>query len=668
MSLLVLFILLFLGINVRVSIILGVIELVVVLSFAFYRFGKKIFIAGMISCLIGVGLSFIRPQFNKSEYSGVVEEVKENYFIFNSTFEKLYVYQKDNPFEIGDILVIKGNKVPLDFEVLESSFNFQKYLNNKGVYSQIYPESIEVKISTPIRLLSFKKEFLSHFSSDSKALIGSFLFSVGSDEEVYQEMQSLHLNRLLSSSGFYLTLIYSFLAFLLSRLVKKDKHKDLILIVLFIPITMFSFPRFVVIKFIFLKFLRWINNHLLKKKFSYLELVAFSGIFFLIINPFYAYQDGFLLAYLIPLSALFFQNSFKNINPFKKKLLVSGLILIEFIPFAILFYQEVSIFSFIHQLIFAPFFVIYYFLSLFSLTHIPIYGLINGYGDFLTKMINFFSKINVTIYGMEMSNLSILLFEIIFFVVVYYFSSRFKPMIYLSSGLFLILNFFYFVPIKNLFYDQVSFINVGQGDATLIRRRDTTILIDTGGKKNIDIAGDCLIPFFKKNRIYDIDLLITTHDDFDHSGGVDSLINNFTVKQYVKDYQSFPISIGGFTLRNYNIYPELWSEDNDMSLVIGFKTSSYSYLIMGDAPKKIENQIMKDNDYIPCDILKVGHHGSKYSSSDTFIKYLSPKVGIISCGKKNSYGHPHSEVISVLTKNHVYIRRTDLEGTITYWQ
>ena len=89
---------------------------------------------------------------------------------------------------------------------------------------------------------------------------------------------------------------------------------------------------------------------------------------------------------------------------------------------------------------------------------------------------------------------------------------------------------------------------------------------------------------------------------------------------------------------------------------------------MGDAPKKIENQIMKDNDYIPCDILKVGHHGSKYSSSDTFIKYLSPKVGIISCGKKNSYGHPHSEVISVLTKNHVYIRRTDLEGTITYWQ
>ena len=97
MSLLVLFVLLYLGINVRVSIILGIIELVVILAFAFYRFGKKIFIAGMISCLIGVGLSFIRPQFHKSEYSGIVEEVKENYFIFNSTFEKLYVYSKEHP-------------------------------------------------------------------------------------------------------------------------------------------------------------------------------------------------------------------------------------------------------------------------------------------------------------------------------------------------------------------------------------------------------------------------------------------------------------------------------------------------------------------------------------------------------------------------------------------
>lgn len=666
MSILVLFVLLYLGINVRVSIILGVIELVIVLTFAFYRFGKKIFIAGMISCLVGVGLSFIRPQFNKSEYSGIVEEVKENYLIFNSTFEKLYVYQKEHSFEIGDILVIKGNKVPLDFEVLESSFNFQEYLNNKGVYSQIYPTSIEVKFSNPLRVFAFKKEFLSHFSSNSKALIGSFLFSMGSDEDVYSEMQSLHLNRLLSNSGFYLTILYSFLAFVVSRFIKKDKYKDLVLLGLLMPTFILSYPRFVVIKFVFIKLLRWTNKHLLKKRFSYLELVSFSGIFFLIINPFYAYQDGFLLTYLIPIITLFFENSFKGYKPFQQKFLISGLILLEFVPFALAFYNEVSIFSVIYHIILSPFFVLYYFLSLLSITHIPIYNFINGYGDFLSKAINFFSKINITIYGIEMSNLTILLFEVLFFIFVYYLSLRFKPMIYASSGLLLILNLFYFVPLNSLFNDQVFFINVGQGDATLIRRKDTAILIDTGGQRNVDVATECLIPFFKKHQIYDIDLLVTTHDDFDHSGAVNSLIENFTVKRYEKDYKSFPISIGGFTLTNYNIYPDLWNEENDRSLVIGFNTRKYNYLIMGDAPKKIETQIMKDNASIPCDILKVGHHGSNTSSNDAFIKYLSPKVGVISCGKKNKYGHPHSEVVAILNKYKVRIRRTDLEGTITY--
>lgn len=611
-------------------------------------------------------MSFIRPNFNKSEYNGVVEEVKENYFIFNSTLEKLYVYQKDHPYEIGDFLAIKGNKVPLEFTTLESNFNFQEYLNNKGVYSQIYPTSIEVKFNNPLRIHDFKKEFLAHFSSNSKALVGSFLFSMGSDEDIYSEMKSLHLNRLLSNSGFYLTILYSFFAFCLSRLIKKDKIRDLVLIGLFLPSFILSYPRFVVIKFVFLKLLRWINNYLLKKRFSYLELISFSGIFFLILNPFYAYQDGFLLTYLIPISVLFFNNSFKGYKPIKKRILISVLVLIEFIPFALAFYHEVSIFSIIYHIILSPLFIIFYFLSLFSLTHIQIYGLINGYGDFLSNTIGFFSKINFTIYGIEMNNITILLFEIIFFIVIYYLSSRFKPMIYLSSGLFLILNLFYFVPIKALFTDQVFFINVGQGDATLIRRRDTAILIDTGGNNSVDIAKETLIPFFKKNQIYDIDLLITTHDDFDHSGAVNSLIENFTVKRYEKDYKSFPITIGNLTLTNYNIYPELWNEENDRSLVIGFATYNYHYLIMGDAPKKIENRILKDHASLTCDILKVGHHGSNTSSGDAFIKYLSPKVGVISCGKKNRYGHPHSEVVAILNKYKVLIRRTDLEGTITY--
>ena len=89
---------------------------------------------------------------------------------------------------------------------------------------------------------------------------------------------------------------------------------------------------------------------------------------------------------------------------------------------------------------------------------------------------------------------------------------------------------------------------------------------------------------------------------------------------------------------------------------------------MGDAPKWVENEIMKDHESIPCDILKVGHHGSDTSSSDKFIQYTSPEVAIVSCGKNNKFGHPSKSVVDTLNKYHIPIRRTDLEGTITYKQ
>ena len=647
---------------------LGIIEAIILLVFGFYRFGKKTLPLLAISSLLGVGLSFIRPSFEKAEYLSVVEEVKENYFIINSTFERMYVYQKDHPYEIGDILLIRGEKEPFDSVTIESGFNFKEYLNNKGIYTQMYPNDIKVKFFTPFRLHKIKKEFLNRFDSNSRALIGSFLFSMGSDEEAYEQSQNLHLNRLLSNSGFYLSLVYLLFSFILSYLIKKDKAKEGIVIALFIPILMFSFPRFVVIKFVFLKLIRWINTYLLKKKFSYLELISFSGIFFLLIDYHLAYQSVFILTYFIPIISLFFVNSIHGFKKFKKRIVMTILILIVFIPFALDFYHEIAITSPLYQLILAPFFIIYYFLSLLSFIGIPIYSFLNSFGWFLSSVIAFFNKISIKIYGLEMNSLTIVLFESIYFVNVYYFASRFKPMLKISLTAFILYNSFLFVPYKNLFADQVSFINVGQGDATLIRSNKYSILIDTGGSVYQDIATNCLIPFLKKNRIYDIDLLITTHDDFDHSGAVDSLIDNFTVKRYVKDYQSFPITVGGITLHNYNVYPELWNEENDSSLVIGFKTNNYNYLVMGDAPKKIEDRIMKSNNSIPCDILKVGHHGSNTSTSDKFIKYLSPKIGIISCGKDNKYGHPADVVLSILKKNGVIIRRTDLEGTITYWQ
>ena len=87
---------------------------------------------------------------------------------------------------------------------------------------------------------------------------------------------------------------------------------------------------------------------------------------------------------------------------------------------------------------------------------------------------------------------------------------------------------------------------------------------------------------------------------------------------------------------------------------------------MGDASKTVEKFLIDSNFDIDADVLKVGHHGSKTSSSDDFVRLVSPKEAIISCGKNNIYHHPNKEVIDILNKFNVVIRRTDYEGTICY--
>ncbi len=662
----ILFLALFIGINIRENIIVSLIGLVLLLTFAFFKRGKKLTFLSIVISLMGVGLSFIRHTFIKESYQGVIIEVKDNYYIFSSTFEKMYVYEPNHDREIGDVLLINGDKEPLDFKMLESEFDFKEYLNHKGVYNQLFVKDIEVKFSNPIHLHQFKKSFLNNFDENSKGIVGSLLFANSKESELSSISRELHLARLISSSGIYLYFIYSLLRKLLLRFIKKDKIVDLISIILFSPYLVFTFPKFIVLKFVTVRILVYINTHRMNKRFSYLDILSISGLFFLILDYHLAYQDGFILSYFIPIISIFINGSFRFKNDFIKKMFLTLLIAVSFTPFTVKYYSEISILSLPLQLVVTPIYIFIFILSILCLFGIPIFNVVGGVINIITNALKFISPIMIKIYASSYSPISFLLYEIIFIIFLYYSSIRLRPLKNLSLiGLLFSLTI-HIIPLRYMLRDYVSFINVGQGDSTLIKYKNTTILIDTGGNKYEDIATEVLIPYFKKNQIYRIDLLITTHDDFDHSGAVPSLVENFTVREYVKDYKLFPINKNGLVLTNYNVYPELWKEENDESLVIGFNVNSCNYLIMGDAPTKIERAMMNDNKYIPCDILKVGHHGSKTSTSDEFVKYLKPTVGVVSCGKDNYYGHPHNVVIAILKKYGVSIRRTDLEGTITF--
>ena len=230
---------------------------------------------------------------------------------------------------------------------------------------------------------------------------------------------------------------------------------------------------------------------------------------------------------------------------------------------------------------------------------------------------------------------------------------------------------------------KIYYFNVGQADAILIDSNNEYMIID-GGNNN---DGPLLVKYFQDLGIKDIKYVIGTHAHEDHIGGLDDIITNFNINTiYIPDAftttKTFEDLLDSIAKKNMTykipkidktlelgsanfkiIYTGTNTKDlNSTSIILKLTYGNTSFLFTGDAPTTIEKQIL-DKD-IKADVLKVAHHGSKYSSSAHFLKAVNPKYAIISCGQDNNYDHPHSITLNKLEKMNVKIYRTDKSGTI----
>ena len=646
------------------SLIILLIVTIIFLLFVYKRFKLISLLISLGGVVLGFGLSFVSISYNKTTYSGFVYTAKENYFLLNSGGERLYVYSKGHSYDLGDYLSIEGKKEELDFATLESGFDFKEYLNNKGVFHSLNAKRISVKYHNFVRINETRNKALSHFNKEERAIVGSILFSDGEESETSNRIANLHLSRFLSASGLYVGLFALMLNYILG-LFMKDKYSELITISLLAIYMVFTIPKFSVIRVVFLLLLKWINKNLLKKKFNYLEVISFGGIICLIFDHFLAYQDSFILGFSIPIISYLIKDIYVD-NKYQSYFFKSLTIYLFFIPFEIVYYHKVVILSFPLQIISTPLFMMIGITSLLCFFRIPIYAFDRLFIFLLRGYITGIKSLSFGPYLPELPEIMLLIYYFIYLVYLYYLSIGFRPIERgLSIGLVSIV-LIHAIPLNNRLTNEVSFVNVGQGDCALIREHNRVTLIDTGGLTYSDIANNNLIPFLRKNRIYKIDSVFITHYDYDHYGALENLQKEYRVDHIYDYYSSFPVSVGHLTFNNYNIYGVTSSEENDRSLVLSFHILNKDFVIMGDAPSYIEKKIMKDHESIPCDILKVGHHGSDTSSCEEFITYMNPKTAIVSCGKNNKFGHPSKSVIETLNRHSIKIRRTDLEGTITY--
>ncbi|MBR0385452.1 MAG: MBL fold metallo-hydrolase, partial [Erysipelotrichaceae bacterium] len=220
---------------------------------------------------------------------------------------------------------------------------------------------------------------------------------------------------------------------------------------------------------------------------------------------------------------------------------------------------------------------------------------------------------------------------------------------------------------------EVTFLDVGQGDCAVISRpfSDCGLLIDTGGNYYKDVGNDLVIPYLRSRGLNMVDVIIS-HDDYDHSGALGSLVRNYRVGRIYIDKED--VSFGNLTVRA--LLPEYqWEESNDNSLINYFTIDSIGFLFTGDISETVEEELTQQYSGLKVTVLKVAHHGSALSTGTRLLSEIRPYFAVISAGRNNRYGHPAAETLQRLadwnvrvfnTQNHHAVRFTVIKHMMIY--
>ncbi len=233
---------------------------------------------------------------------------------------------------------------------------------------------------------------------------------------------------------------------------------------------------------------------------------------------------------------------------------------------------------------------------------------------------------------------------------------------------------------------QIHVLDVGQGDAILILPPDDGAMLIDGGN-----AGSGVVEYLLAQGVERVDLMVATHPHADHIGGLVDVLEAMPVEEVVSNgqlhttrtYERFLDAIAaagvvytevgqGNTLQGEDLTLDVlhpspdFAEDslNNQSLVLRLVHGDVVFLFTGDAEREAEESMIASGQDIDATVLKVGHHGSRTASAPNFLKRVQPEVAIYSCGRDNSYGHPHAETLAALADAGAKIYGTDVNGTV----
>ena len=654
---------------------------------------KFLFIISVIFCILFNCFIKFESKYNISDTKFILKikqidiyDKQISIFALGKEKIKLTYYYDDikevDNLKIGDLILVTGELELPNKASIFNNFDYRRYLYYNKIYYIIRASSI-VKIKNNTSLIYKIKDDINNRLSNYNTASYLETFILGNtnniDDDILNIYYDLGISHLFSISGMHISLIAFFLLFFLNR-VSYNRFFNYFIFIIFLIFysILIDFPASVFRSLVM--YILFSINILFNFKIKSIDIALFTFVVCIFINPLIIHDIGFQFSYINVFSLILLKDKIKDTN--MKSLYTCYICFMVSLPICIYNFYEVNFIGIVLNVIVIPLVNVVIFPLCILTFIIPIFD------NILLFFINILENICLLVNKIEFSKIILCkpnVFVFIIYYIIIYTSFYNKKYIFVFIVLILVhKNINYFNNFLN-----VSYLDVGQGDSIFIAfpHNKANILIDTGGNINssYNIASNNIIPYLKSIGVNRIDYLIISHGDFDHIGEAINLVENFKVEKVIFNCGKFNELeqelikvLDKKTIPYYSCIKELniddnklyflnnkdYGNENDNSSVIYTELNNHKFLFMGDAGVEVEEDLIENYNLQNIDVLKVGHHGSKTSSSKEFINEINPNYSIISVGKNNRYGHPNDSVLQNLNDSKIY--RTDQDGSIMF--
>ena len=677
----------------------------------------------IIILLLFVILSFIYVDILENEYNRIEnKQIEEKAVIISDIQEKEYKYiyeakflknnkkvlinikksQQIDKINYGDLIYLEGKLEIPKIATNYKGFDYRQYLKTKKIQGIVIADNVKIlKVKYKNNLIyQIQKKIKETIKEELPDETGNLLLAilVGDKKDLSEQIQinfkNSNLSHMLAVSGAHVSYIIVGLTYITQNSImgkRKGRVFCIFFLIIFMAITNFT-PS--VTRACIMAILTLVSKILYKKADIYTN-ISISALIILLYNPYSLLDLGFQLSFGGTIGIVIFMRFIKKkqeepklLNYIKQMALVSICANIIIIPIIMNNFNTVSLTFLVSNILASPilaiivivgFSIIIISIISHSLSNILVFWL-NPILNLLIKISSFCSKLpfaKILVVTPYIFNI-IFYYTIILYLVNYNNLKQFikKKTVILLSIILILSNFIFYILPQDL---KIYFIDVGQGDSTLIvTPSKKTILIDGGGSESFDVGEKVLLPYLLDRRIRKIDYIMISHFDTDHCKGIFTVIENLKVKNIIiskqaeksENYKKFKEIVANkkiniilvkagdkIKIDKYIYFKILFPTEklimqnplNNNSIVSQLNYKSFKMLFTGDIEEIAEKEILNlQKDKLKSTILKVAHHGSNTSSTQEFINSVKPELALIGVGKNNTFGHPSECVVEKL--------------------